>query len=71
MIGHQNEFVQKIGVTAVRKEYFEKEARPRFRLEERAALPRIGRDEVSLRVVCCVLACGLQNLPSAAKAAAS
>jgi len=55
----------------MREQRFEEEPGPRFRLEESAPFPRVRRDEVGLRIVRCVLACRLQNLPSAAKAAVS
>jgi hypothetical protein len=68
MVGHQNKFVQKISIAAVQEQCFEKKACPRLRMEKRATLPRVGRDEVGLRIVRCMLACGFQNLPSGAKA---
>src|ERR1039457_6859276 len=51
MIRHQNEFVQKIGLTAIRQQRLEKEPRPPHRAKKRATLPRIGSDKVGLRVV--------------------
>jgi hypothetical protein len=63
MIGHQNEFVQKIRFAAVRVQFFEKKARPRFHVEKRTTFPRVGRDEVGLRIVRCVFACGFQIFP--------
>ena len=54
----------------MRQKSFEKQPRPRFVQKERPPFPRIGRDEVGLRVVGYVVARGLQSLPSAAKAAA-
>ncbi len=69
MIGHQNEFVKKIGFVAMCKEHFEKKSCPRFGTKEGAPFPSVGRKEVRLRVIRSVFASRLQNLPSAAKAA--
>ena len=68
MIGHQDEFVEEIRFASIRKESFEEETSPGFSSKERSTLPCFGRDEVGLRVVGGVLACGFQELPSGAKA---
>ncbi len=71
MIRHQHEFMQEIRFAALRQKRVEKEPRPRFRAEESTPFPRVRRDKIGLRIVGCVLACGFQDLPSAAKAATS
>ena len=68
MIGHQDKFVKEIRISAMAEKHFEKQASPRLRVEERPTFPRVRGDEVRLRVVGCMLACGFQNLPSGAKA---
>jgi hypothetical protein len=70
MIWHENELMQEISFPAMQKERFEEQSRPRFSAEQCASFPRVGRDEIRLRVVCRMLASGFQNNPSAAKAAA-
>jgi hypothetical protein len=61
--------VQKISFPAMKKERFEEQSRPGFSAEQCASFPRVRRDKICLRVVCCMLASGFQNNASAAKAA--
>jgi len=68
VIGHEDEFVEEIGLASISEKSFEEETSPWLHLEERAALPRLRGDKVRLRVVGGVLARGFQNLPSGAKA---
>src|SRR5579863_1487626 len=69
MIGHEDEFVKEIRIAAICQQGFEEQPCPRLGTEQGPAFPRLRCDEVCLRVVGCVLACGFQNHPSAAKAA--
>jgi len=68
MVWHEDKFVKAVSVPSMLQEIFEEQARPRLCMEKRTPLPRVRRDEVRLRVVCCVFAYGFQNLPPGAKA---
>jgi len=68
VIGHEDKLVEQISFGLVGEKSFEEQASPGLRLENGSALPRLGGDEVGLRVVGGVLARGFQNLPSGAKA---
>lgn len=56
MVGHEDEFVEQIGLASVGEEGFEKKAGPGLGLENGATLPGLRCDEVGLRVVRSVLA---------------